>query len=185
MGARARRRTVGRSGYRLRDLRRLRLEGDPPGSSWPPLDQDEERDGFGASLAADQTRVSSKESGEAVLRFLSIEGSANDGFVGPNDYGALKQAVVPRNHVDDGLGVADVVVLFQAQFLELAVLSNESFDRVFELANDGPQGGLIGEVLHVGNFFEFDTHLRGDRHSVGRRVSMRVVVDRELSHMTR
>ena len=83
-----------------------------------------------------------------------------------------------QQDLDDLVGVADVVVLDEFELFELGVLADQVLDRVLELGDQVTKGRFVRRVLRVADLFEFDAHLRGDRHGVLGRLSIGVVVDR-------
>ncbi len=62
--------------------------------------------------------------------------ATDDGFVVSEKHGALQELLVLQEDFDDGLGIADVVIGIQLQFLELRIFPHEILDRILEDRND-------------------------------------------------
>ncbi len=82
--------------------------------------------------------------------------------------------------INDGFGVADVVIGIEFEFFKLRVLPHEVFDGIFQRFHD------LGEFFFPGRGFDIkddlvvDSEFLGDRQGIIRRASVVEVVDLNL-----
>ncbi|MDF1825521.1 MAG: hypothetical protein P1U68_12815 [Verrucomicrobiales bacterium] len=107
---------------------------------------------------------------------------ADDGSVVFDDNRALQELLVLHEDIDYRLGIPDEIIGIKFEFLEFGVLSHQVLDRIFELGDNCLQLLLSGRGFNVKDDLVFDSKFAGDRQRIGRRTSVRVVVDRDFAH---
>lgn len=117
-----------------------------------------------------------EKGGDARLR------PADDRAAVPHDDGTLHQPRPLEQQVDDRLR-RPVVVLVEAELREEGVLADEVGDRVLEDAKETLEREPVRLLLEVLDDVDVEPGLPRDREGAGGRVSVRVVVDRDVGHL--
>lgn len=136
-----------------------------------------QNDGAQSSVQERPAPRSGEERANALL------GSADDRGIALDDYRALEQSLTFDEQIDDGIGITDVVLGVEPQFLELRVLADKILDRILETRDEVLERRPVGRFLHVDHDLMVDTQVLGDRQGVLGRTSMRVVIDGHYSHV--
>lgn len=87
-----------------------------------------------------------------------------------------------QENIDYRLGVIRVIVRVEFHFLENGVLSHQILDRILQTFDDRFERLPIRGIFHVKDNFVVHIQLIGDRQSILRRVSVRIVVDGHFCH---
>jgi hypothetical protein len=117
-----------------------------------------------------------EKGGDARLR------PADDRAAVPHDDGTLHQPRPLEQQVDDRLR-RPVVVLVEAELREERVLADDVGDRVLEDAKETLEREPVRLLLEVLDDVDVEPGLPRDREGAGGRVSVRVVVDRDVGHL--
>lgn len=121
--------------------------------------------------------TSREQFSDAVLR------APNNGLVGCDHDGPLQQLLVLDQDVYNLVDALDIV-LGQLKFLELAITTNQRGRLVLQLGDDRPKRLRIRWVLDVIDRVELNTKLFCNAHGIDRRVSMFVVEDGDVCHVS-
>ena len=85
--------------------------------------------------------------------------------------------------VDNRIGIVHKVVGIQLELLELRVLSNQVFNRIFKASNDRFERLTVWWLLDVEDHIVVNSKFLGDRQGIFGRASMGVVIDRDVRHL--
>ena len=91
---------------------------------------------------------------------------AYDCFVAFDNDWALQQLLVLEQNLNHGFRIIDIIIRIELQFLELGVLANQIFHRVFKAGNDLFQCLSVRRCLDVEDDFRFNSQFPGDRQGI-------------------
>ena len=110
--------------------------------------------------SATRSRLRAKEIDDPLLR------SSYDGLVFNNQNWALEKLLVLHEDIDDGFGVIDIVIGIEFELLELGILADEVFDRIFENVHNLRECRGIGRSFDINDDFVIHSEFLGDRQGV-------------------
>ena len=91
---------------------------------------------------------------------------AYDCFVAFDNDWALQQLLVLEQNLNHGFRIIDIIIRIELQFLELGVLANQIFHRVFKAGNDLFQCLSVRRRLDVEDNLRLDSQFPGDRQGI-------------------